>query len=96
MLFCRGQQRNVPKFKNIHAEQLFFFIKLIVLWRCHCCSHRRCLKFPIGVSEETAGGEYLVSEWLLSLLCEGVVVYLLLCLTLDPGFGQKIGGLVMV
>ena len=37
LLFCRGRQRNVPKFKA-RAERLFFLIKPIVLQRFHYLS----------------------------------------------------------
>ena len=44
LLFCRGRQRNVPKF-IMHLQSLcfffFFFIKTIVFWRSRCSRQRK-------------------------------------------------------
>ena len=46
LLFCRGRQRNVLKFKTHvqRAERLVLLIEPIVLWRFHCRCRCRCLK----------------------------------------------------
>ena len=43
LLFCRGRQRNVPKWKNARAERLFLLIKPMFLRCCRCRCRRRCL-----------------------------------------------------
>ena len=43
LLFCRGRQRNVLKCKTHVRSEFFLLIKPIVLQRCRCRCHRRCL-----------------------------------------------------
>ena len=45
LLFCRGWQRNVPKFLKClcrSSDRMFLLIKPIALCHCHCCHHCSC------------------------------------------------------
>ena len=42
LLFCRGRQRNVPKWKMHVQSDCFCSLEPIVLWRSRCRCRRRC------------------------------------------------------
>ena len=55
LLFCRGQQRNVPKCKTHVQSNCFCSFKPIVLWRCHCHRCHHCLSSLLSKSHLNLG-----------------------------------------